>query len=197
MTRGDIVEAVESQLKISLNTDDVNDWLNQLEEDFWNVISKSDPLRNYTEVEFVISSSGTALPSDFAHINSKELGFFAQDADTKYTLTSENGSQGYYIKADTVYFNDVSGTVDLRYITSYSPKTTYSESDTLIFPNTNQSWYKKLAKQWLLAEYYSSEEDLSEEIAARGLFEDMWNKLLTRYDRETISINITSKDTIY
>lgn len=203
LTRGEIITASELEIQdsVSIDTELALNWLNELEQKCWEIMTRLDPYRNVSTQSYIVTTDPQteSLPSGFDNINAPELGFWELDDDSEKHRKLEQGYEGfegfsYYLQGSNVHFTGYTDTetIKLYYIAKYSKKTVWEEDDTLIIPEE----YKRLCIEWILVNFYRWEKEPENEIPARGRYDEELLNFETRYTRDKESFNMPNESLI-
>ena len=167
--RSDILTAVQSDKRIntSLDTTKFNEWMNDFDEESYNIKSAINPVQNSLSYDYTISTDPQTitLQTDFRDMNKKGLGLFIYENSTLSQKLNEispslvGKSIGFYwITDETIGLSGVSGrTVRHIYLPLLTRATSYDGTEEVHIEDR----FREYAVSYIRKRYFT---DIDEQI---------------------------------
>lgn len=199
--RGDILtKALASREVTTIENDDARVWLNTLEEQLTQLYRRWDPLRSTTTTTFTVNSTSNTgtKPTDLKTIEDDRLGFYLLDDNSEREMKLPETEQdsytlGYFFRGSLVVFTglgDANRTIELEYVSSYTPKTTWNTDDTFDIPDQ----YFMLPVHYVRAMHFDDLKEFDNEISERGKFDELMFELEQNYNPDPRPISFNSNN---
>ncbi len=171
-------------------------WLNYAEKWLYEQLVRIEP-EKFIKTQSYSVSGGTVeydLPSDFAHINSLNCGFFsvnsAGDPVSKFFTTEYGASApGFYLAGDKVHFTgNLNGSFLLRYIPNIAELD--ADTDTLTGDYEFKIFYEQALDQFFAID----DEELEDEENSQNRLKKILENLFSTYNRNIPLIHVSCGD---